>query len=235
MKAAALAVIASALSLAAAPASAAKPAHAAAPAHDWSRIVVATNEGGIRMGNPAAKVKLVEYGSLACPHCRHFQETGYAPLVQNYVRTGRVSYEYRNLMLNAPDIAVTLLTRCAGAANFFPMSAVVYSTQPVWEHRVDGMSSDDKAALAAMTDQQKLIRYAEVSGLLPVAARFGVTPVRAKQCLSDTKALQRLLAVDEAANDTGVNHTPTFFIDGKISDAAVWEQLEPQLKSALGG
>lgn len=235
MKAAALAVIASALSLAAAPASAAKPAHAAAPAHDWSRIVVATNEGGIRMGNPGAKVKLVEYGSLACPHCRHFQETGYGPLIQNYVRAGRVSYEYRNLMLNAPDIAVTLLTRCAGAANFFPMSAVVYSTQPVWEHRVDGMSSDDKAALAAMTDQQKLIRYAQVSGLLPVAARFGVTPVRAKQCLSDTKALQRLLAVDEAANDHGVNHTPTFFIDGKISDAAVWEQLEPQLKSALGG
>ena len=125
MRVAALAVIASGLCLAAVPASAAPRAHASAPARDWSRIAVPTNEGGIRMGNPAAKVKLVEYGSLACPHCRHFAETGYGPLVQKYVRTGRVSYEYRNLMLNAPDIAVTLLTRCAGAANFFPMSAIV--------------------------------------------------------------------------------------------------------------
>ena len=56
-----------------------------------------TPEGGFRMGNPAAPIKLVEYGSLACPHCRHFEETGYKPLLQTYVRTGRVSYEFRNL------------------------------------------------------------------------------------------------------------------------------------------
>ena len=81
-----------------------------APAVNWTRTVVATPEGGFRMGNPNAKVKLVEYGSLACPHCRHFEQTGYKPLVQTYVRTGRVSYEFRNLLLNAPDLAVSLLT-----------------------------------------------------------------------------------------------------------------------------
>src|SRR4051794_34300657 len=60
---------------------------------DWARTVVATPAGGFRMGNAAAKVRLVEYGSLACPHCRHFEETGYKPLVDQYVRTGRASYE----------------------------------------------------------------------------------------------------------------------------------------------
>ena len=74
------------------------------------------------MGNPNARVKLVEYGSLACPHCRHFEETGYKPLVQGYVRTGRVSYEFRSFLLNAPDISVSLLAHCAGPAKFFPMS-----------------------------------------------------------------------------------------------------------------
>ena len=48
----------------------------AKPRTDWARTVVATGAGGFRMGNPAAKVKLLEYGSLACPHCRHFEETG---------------------------------------------------------------------------------------------------------------------------------------------------------------
>ena len=80
-----------------APAAAAgKAAPKAAAARDWSRTVAVTPEGGFRMGNPAAHVKVVEYGSLACPHCRHFEETGYRPLVQKYVRTGQVSYEFRN-------------------------------------------------------------------------------------------------------------------------------------------
>ena len=73
-----------------------------------------TPEGGFRMGNPAAPIKLIEYGSLACPHCRHFAETGYKPLLQNYVRTGRVSYEFRNLLISGPDISVSLLARCFG-------------------------------------------------------------------------------------------------------------------------
>jgi protein-disulfide isomerase len=39
----------------------------------------------------------------------------------------------------------------------------------------------------------------------------------------------------KAANDAGVDHTPTFFVNGKVSSAATWEQLEPELKKALGG
>ncbi|MEO8619159.1 MAG: thioredoxin domain-containing protein, partial [Sphingomicrobium sp.] len=45
-------------------------------ATDWSKTVAATPEGGIVMGNPKAKVTLVEYGSLTCSHCKHFAEIG---------------------------------------------------------------------------------------------------------------------------------------------------------------
>jgi protein-disulfide isomerase len=213
---------------------AAKPA-AKAAARDWSRTVVMTPEGGFRMGNPAAKVQLVEYGSLACPHCRHFEETGYKPLVQNYVRTGRVSYEFRNLLINGPDISISLLTRCAGPAKFFPMSELVYATQPEWEKKIEDMSDADKAALDKMNDEQRVIRFAEVGGMAQLAARFGVTAARARQCLTDPKALKTLLDMTQAANDKGVDHTPTFFISGKVSSASTWEQLEPELKKAAGG
>ena len=217
-------------------AAAARVTPRASAAHDWSRTVALTPEGGFRMGNPAAKVKVVEYGSLACPHCRHFEETGYKPLVQKYVRSGQVSYEFRNLLLNGPDIAVSLLTRCSGAANFFPMSEVVFSNQPQWEERiqqgVNALSDDQKAAMEKMTDQQRIVRYAELGGLQQLGARFGVTPVRARQCLSDPKALQRLLDMTAAANKAGVDHTPTFFINGKVTDAATWEQLEPVIRQA---
>ena len=212
-------------------ASFAKPA----ASRDWSQSVVVTPEGGFRMGNPAAKVKLVEYGSLACPHCRHFEQTGYKPLVQGYVRTGKVSYEFRNLLINGPDISVSMLARCAGPAKFFPMSEVVYASQPDWEKKFENISDSDKAALQKMSDKERIVRFAEIGGLPQIAARFGVTPARAKQCLSDGKGLQQLLDMTKAAMDAGISHTPTFVIDGKVTDIATWEELEPQLKAALGG
>jgi protein-disulfide isomerase len=211
------------------------PARAAA-ARDWSRSVAMTPQGGFRMGNPAAKVKLVEYGSLACPHCRHFEETGFKPLVDKYVRTGQVSYEFRNLLLNGPDIAVSLLTRCSGPSNFFAMSAVVYAAQPQWEDRIQkavaGLSDAQKAEMDKMSEQQQIVRFAELGGLAQLGTRFGVTPARARQCLSDPKGLQQLLNMTKAANDAGVDHTPTFFINGKVTDAAAWEQLEPLIRRA---
>ena len=99
---------------------------------------------------------------------------------------------------------------------------------------------DDVSRLAKTNDEflsvlDCLLRYAANSGLVPVAARFGVTPAKARQCLTDGKALKRLLDMTQAANDKGVDHTPTFMIDGNVTDAATWEQLEPKLKTALSG
>ena len=212
----------------------AKPVAKAAAAHDWTRTVVATPEGGFRMGNPAAPIKLVEYGSLACPHCRHFEETGYKPLVNGYVRSGRVSYEFRNMLINGPDMSISLLTHCAGPGKFFPMSELVYATQEQWQKKIENMSPADKAALDKMTDQQAVIRFAEVGGMAQIAARFGVSPARAKQCLADPKGLQHLLDMTKTAMDNGIGHTPTFIINGKVTDAATWETLEPLLKQAGG-
>jgi protein-disulfide isomerase len=230
VRAAAVAV-AAALCLAPATPSAAE----AAPSRDWSRTIVATPEGGFRMGNPAAKVKLVEYGSLACPHCRHFEETGYKPLVRQYVRTGRVSYEFRNLLLNTPDLSVSLLAHCAGPAKFFPMAEVVYATQTKWFEKVAAITDAQKAEMEKMTDAQRLARLGEIAGFPQIAARFGVNPVRARQCLADPKGLERLLGMTKAAVDAGIKGTPTFLVNGKVTGATTWDQLEPELKKAVGG
>ena len=212
----------------------ARPSGKAPVQHDWTRTVAMTPEGGFRMGNPAAPVKLVEYGSLACPHCRHFEETGYKPLVQNYVRTGRVSYEFRNLLINGPDIAISLLARCAGPAKFFPMSEQVYATQLEWQTRIENMSDADKAALGGMTDEQRVMRFAELGAMPQLAARFGVTAAEARQCLGDSKAMKQLLDMTNAAMSKGINHTPTFIVNGKVTSAATWEDLEPLLRQAGG-
>ena len=223
------AAVPAALALAFAPSA----APAKAPARvNWTHVISVTSEGGFRMGNPAAAVKLVEYGSLGCPHCRHFEETGYKPLVEQYVRSGQVSYEFRNLILNGPDLAIALLTRCSGPAKFFPMSVAVYAAQPEWEKKFQDMTSAQQAELDKMSDQQRVVRFAEIGDFARISARFGMTVARAHQCLTDPAGLKRLLDMVQDADKEGINHTPTFLINGKVTDAATWEQLEPLLKKA---
>jgi hypothetical protein len=60
------------------------------PAGQW-RLVERRHpdpEGGFAMGNPNAKVKLIEFGSLTCSHCAEFEEQGGQALIDNYVKKG---------------------------------------------------------------------------------------------------------------------------------------------------
>ena len=111
------------------------PTSKAAP-RNWSTVVAATPEGGFRMGNPAAAIKLVEYASLTCSHCATFAREGTPSLVAKYVKTGKVSYEYRSYILNGIDVAAVLATRCSGAKGFFPMAEALYANQPQWLGKV---------------------------------------------------------------------------------------------------
>ncbi|HLL32217.1 MAG TPA: thioredoxin domain-containing protein [Allosphingosinicella sp.] len=219
---------------AAAPAGAA-PARKAAPARaDWSRTVVATPEGGFRMGNPAARVKLVEYGSLTCSHCASFALSGMAPLVGTYVRSGKVSYEYRNYILNGLDVAATLVARCGGPGRFFQVADKLYSTQAQWMGRATALSQAQKEQLNGLPEVRQLAPIADAVGLTVLAAQHGISPARARRCLSDQAAVNRLLAMAQAAEAHGVSRTPTFFFNGANIGTQSWATLEPILREAAG-
>src|ERR1700741_2189954 len=56
------------------------------PGGTWADVVNATSAGGFMMGNPNARGKLVEIGSLSCPHCKAFEDEGVPALVDKYVK-----------------------------------------------------------------------------------------------------------------------------------------------------
>jgi protein-disulfide isomerase len=223
------------LAAAALPAAAAAPAGRPGPARiDWSRNVVATPEGGFRMGNPAAKVKLVEYGSLTCGHCANFAKAGMASLVGTYVKSGKVSYEYRNFILNGLDVAASLVARCGGPARFFPIADKLYATQPQWMGRVSHLTEAQKAQMNALPENQRLGRVAEVAGIVAIGAQNGIPAAQAKRCLADESGLGRLGKMAEAAGAQGVEGTPTFFLNGSNIGTHSWATLEPILREAAG-
>ena len=217
----------------AAPARKPAPHRAAAAARDWSRNVVATPDLGFRMGNPAARVKLVEYGSLTCGHCAHFSAEGDVALAA-YIRRGTVSYEFRNYVLNGIDVAASLLARCSGPAGFFPMTHRLYATQSQWLGRITGLSEAQKQALQALPEAQRLPRLAQLGGLTQIAGSYGVTPARAARCLSDNAGIGQINRIGEAATALGVGGTPTFLLNGVNIGTHTWATLEPILRESGG-
>jgi protein-disulfide isomerase len=229
-----LAAASAGLAVSAAPVSAA-PARRPAPVQrDWTRTIVATPEGGFRMGNPAARVKLVEYGSLTCGHCAAFARQGMASLLGTYVKSGKVSYEYRNYILNGLDVAASLVARCGGPSRFFPIADRLYATQPQWMGRLSALTQAQKDQLNALPEGQRLGRLADTVGLTQVAAQHGIAPARTRICLADRAALDRLGAMAEAASAEGVDGTPTFFINGANIGSHTWATLEPILRESAG-
>jgi protein-disulfide isomerase len=211
-------------------ASAAPAVHRAARA-DWARTFSVTSEGGFRMGNPRAKIAVVEYGSLTCPHCRHFAETAVGPLVAQYVRTGKASYEFRPYILDGVDTAANLVARCNGPATFFPMAADLYATQPLWRARI---TDDDMQRLGALSQGAMMVGIAEATGLILTGAAHGIAPAKARTCLASQSAAERLAAMRQSANARGVTGTPTLLVNGRVVAAYDWATLEPFLKRAGG-
>ncbi len=204
---------------------------------DWSQVVAATPAGGFQMGNPNAAVKLVEYGSLTCPHCREFDETGVQPLIDNYVKSGRVAYEFRNFIRDPFDLAASLITRCNGAKGFFPLTRAIYKDQPNWIAKLQTFSPEQQQALGSLGPERQFVEIAKAAGFQQWAAMRGLPSAKSSTSLTDQGEINRLVQMTSDATTDLPNFpgTPTFTINGEmVEKGGTWAQLEPQLREALG-
>jgi protein-disulfide isomerase len=206
-----------------------------APQGDWTQVVSETAEGGYRMGNPNAPVKLVEYASLTCPHCREFEEEG-GPIVRDkYVKSGQVSWEFRPIMLFASDPGATALLYCQGAVPFFRLKEELYADQQNWAMKLQGLSEPQQKQLEAMPAQQRAAEMVRAAGLDEFFRQRGMPEAKIQACLADPANLKKIADTTERSTKEGVTGTPTFFINGKIQEGvAGWKALEPGLRAAVG-
>ena len=202
---------------------------------DWSTIVTKTAEGGFLMGNPNAKVKLVEFGSMTCPHCAEFEEQGGKALVDNYVKKGLVSWEFRNFVRDPYDMTATLLARCGGEANFFGMTRTMFHDQKNWIGKIQAADPAQLQALQGMQPAQQFSTIADLTGLKTFAAQRGVPRAKADQCLGNETDINQLVQMNsDAVSSYNIPGTPAFLINGALAaETATWEKLEPQIKDAL--
>lgn len=201
----------------------------AAPAKDWSRTVTLTKEGSHVIGNPAAKTRLVEYVSYTCPHCAHFVAEGTAPLKAGWVSKGLVAVEVRNLVRDRYDLLAALLARCGGPAAFPGHHEALFAAQQDWMGQAMELESDPPTFAPDMSQGARMADFARRIGLIGLMEKRGVPSARSRVCLADEKAMQAVLAMTNRANEDAVRSTPSFLLNGKLTEAHDWAGLRPLL------
>lgn len=147
------------------------------------------------LGDPNAKVKVVEYASVTCSHCAAFNETTFPAFKAKYIDTGKVHYTFKEFLTPPEQVAAAgfLIARCAGKDKYFTV--------------VD----------ALFRSQQEMFQSGDMrGGLLRVAQSAGMTEQQFNACVQDEKALTALnTRVEKAIRQDGISATPTFVVNGK--------------------
>ncbi len=165
------------------------------------------------LGSPDAKVTVIEYASLTCPHCATFQKDTAAPFKAKYVDTGLVRFIYRDYPLNDGAILGALVARCDGSPQkYHAFIDLLMRQQEAWAFSADGV--------------QQLKRLAQMGGL---------SAEKVDACIADHKLGQWVLdTAREGEKEYKINSTPTFVINGKVHPGSLsLEQLSAAIDPLL--
>jgi protein-disulfide isomerase len=168
------------------------------------------------MGSDKAPVTVIEYASMTCPHCAHFQETTFPELKKRYIDTGKVLYIFREFPLDSLAAAAFMLARCAGETDktkYFAMVDTLFRQQRTW--------AIEKP----------------LPPMLAIAKQAGFTEQSFDACLANQKILEGIESMRQRAVDVfKVQSTPTFFINGVAYPGALTIEemsklIDAQIKS----
>ena len=153
------------------------------------------------MGNEKAPVTVIEYASMTCSHCAHFQETTFPELKKRYIDTGKVRYIFREFPLDTLAAAAFMLARCAGekdSTKYFAMVDTLFRQQRQW--------AVEKP----------------IPPLMAIAKQAGFTQKTFDACLANQKMLDGIESIRQrAVSKFKVQSTPTFFINGTAFPGAL--------------
>ncbi len=160
------------------------------------------------LGSPTAPITIVEYASLTCPHCAHFTDEVLPEIKKKWIDTGKVKLVLRDFPLDDEAVHASMIARCAPHDRFYAFIDTFFADQANWA--------------AAPDYQAALSRLAELGGM---------SKDQIDACLKDETLRNQVLASRlVAANQLGVNATPTFFVNGtKFTGAPTVEEFDKLL------
>lgn len=211
----------------------AKKAAKPAGQQNWLARATRTAEGAIVVGNPAARVKLVEYLSLTCPHCAVLSAEMLPSLQRDYIARGLVSLEVRHAVRDGYDFAASLLLLCEPPTRYLASIEALFAKQEEWMAKGQGATAI--AGFDSKSPDEKMMLVAKAAGFDRFFAQRGLAPKAYAACMADEKAQKQLaqMAGNSWERDA-IPGTPLVLINGvRHEDVHSWAALEPLIRAEL--
>ena len=201
---------------------------------NWLTTVSVSPSGSHLVGNPAAKVKVVEYISYTCQHCAHFHRESEGPMQLLLIQPGKVQVEVRHFLRDPIDITVALLTNCGSPARFALNHSIFLRTQDTWLASADRATPAQQARWNSGDNAARMRAIARDLGFHAIMAQRGYDRPTVDRCLADEGMARRLAAQTRAAQEAGVQGTPSFALDGLLlAGTHDWPSLKIQIEARL--
>lgn len=205
------------------------------------------------LGDPAAKVTVIEYASPTCPHCAIFSNDVLPAFKDAYVKTGKVKLIIRPFARNTLDAAIFMLAEHAAKsvdAGTAPAptdpsapssEASAEPAAPADPSNPSGLSQaaietyDNVLSTFFKTQQQWGTSSDPLSALKTIATQLGFTEAAFNEALTNQELFNGIDAMrNQALNEFGLEGTPTFYINGKqLTGEKTMEQLGAEIDPLL--
>jgi len=190
-----------------------------APDYNSMEQQVDDSDGAVAfaIGNPDAKVTVVDYSDFSCPHCHDFSPALQRAIAE-YVPGGDVRVVYKpisfvNPPTSGPAAAAAYCTAQQG--KFWQMHDQIWAL-----YAAGGPNSYTETLL---TDRAKRVDGIDIAAFTA--------------CYNDQATSEALLTVMEVASAQGINSTPTVLVNGKRlvfqSSGAFYDTLKAEIEAAL--
>lgn len=165
------------------------------------------------LGRPDAPVTMVEYADYQCPFCGKFARDTKPQLIERYVRTGKLRFEWRDFPYMGPQsLDTAVAARAAGRQGRY------------WDFH------DAVFALELRPFSGELSR----ARLLAISRRLGLDIDRFERDLGDPALADAVRADFQEGQSFGVTGTPTFVVNGRVVvGAQPLEVFEEVIETAL--
>lgn len=168
------------------------------------------------LGNPEAKVKVMEFADFKCPACMEWEAAYMDQLQQEFIDTGKVEFFFTNYAFIDRD---SIMAASAGEA------IAAQSNEKFWEFK--------KKLFANQGDETKI--WATPEFLLDFTKKH-IDGIDYEQFARDLQDHTYMLAVKEdfkTAGYYGVNGTPQFMVNGELLPSSSYEELVAAIEAAL--
>ncbi|MDC0168308.1 DsbA family protein [Candidatus Nitrosopelagicus sp.] len=148
-------------------------------------------EGTIIMGNPNAKITIIEFGDYQCTFCYKFHDETMKKITDKYIKTNNVNFIYKDFPLNGEQsILASEAVYCAQKQNKF------------WEYHNTLYNNWGGENTGWITENV----------LLGFARDLEMNPDDFSQCLGKSEFRQKVLDNEKFGREIGINATPSFLI-----------------------